>query len=205
MIDLRRWRYEAQIGHHTSYGSYMSAYQRAVDILFAEIETNNFPVNVIAYPLLFLIRHSLELGYKMNINYLSKYSGLDERVNWDRHHLVELHEAFKTHFMTAVNELGVSQDIVDEFNGYYSEVEVLTSTFNALDRGSYSFRYPVDLNQNVVFQHNETINLLDVKELYDKAMILLFHTADVLSDATDYYDYMDEMMEQALHSAYGSY
>ena len=85
--------------------------------------------------------------------------------------------------MAVVNHLGVSQDIVDEFDGYYSEVEGLTSTFNAIDRGSYYFRYPEDTNQNKVFLHNETINLLDVKELYEKAMTLLFHTADVLSEA----------------------
>lgn len=205
MIDPKRWHFEAQIGFHVSYGSYLGAYQRAVDILFLEIKARNCPVNTISYPLLFLVRHSLEIGYKLNINYLSRYSGLDDKVNWDKHNLIELHQAFKTHFMAVVKELDVDQYVVDDFNSYYSEVEKLTRTFNDLDRGSYSFRYPVDKKQKEVFKHEDTINLLDVKDLYDKALILLFHTADVLSGATDYYDYMNEMMEQELRSAYAPY
>ncbi|MBU0967720.1 MAG: hypothetical protein KKA54_15215 [Proteobacteria bacterium] len=205
MIDHKRWHFEAQIGFHISYGSYLSAYRRAVDILFEAIEARNSPVNTISYPLLFLVRHSLEIGYKLNINYLSRYSGLDDKVNWDKHYLIELHQAFKDHFMAVVKELGVDQKVVDDFNSYYSKVEKLTRIFNVLDRGSYSFRYPVDTKQKEVFKHKDTINLLDVKDLYDKAMILLFHTPDVLSDATDYHDYMNEIMEQELRSAYDPY
>lgn len=201
----RRWHYEAQIGSRISFGKYLGTYERAIEILFEEIESRHLPANAISYPLLFLVRHSLELGYKMNINYLAKYSELDEKVNWNRHYLIELHEAFRLHFMAVVSNLGVGQDIVDEFNRYCSEVEALTSTFNDIDRGSYSFRYPVDTDQNEVFHYDETINLLDVKELYDKAMTLLWHTADVLSDATDYHDYMERMIDQALYSSYNPY
>ena len=205
MTDPKRWHFEAQIGYSVSYWSYLSTYERAIDVLFSEVKERNLPVNAISYPLLFLIRHSLELGYKLNINYLSRYSELEEKVNWNQHHLIELHQAFKTHFMAVVKKLSLGQEDIDEFDSYYLEVERLTNTLNVLDRGSYSFRHPVDTKQERVFRDDDTINLMDVKELHSKAMVLLFHTADVLSDATDYYDYMDEVMEQELRSAHGPY
>ncbi len=194
--DLKRWTYEAQIGFHTSFGSYLGAYREAFNILFAQIEEKNVPVNVISYPLLFLARHSLELGYKFNINYLAKYSRLNDKVNWNKHHLRELHEAFGLHFEAVVHELNISKDIADDFNARFAEVEKLAKTFDHIDRGSFSFRYPVDTQQKAVFEHEDTINLLDVKELYEKAMTLVFHTTDVLSDFTDYVGYMNNCIAE---------
>lgn len=200
--DLKRWNYEARIGFYTTFGSYLGAYREAFEILFAQIEEKNVRVNVISYPLLFLARHSLELGYKLNINYLAKYSRLKDKVNWDRHYLRELHEAFGLHFRAVVHELNISKDIADEFNTRYTEVEKLMKAFDDIDRGSFSFRYPVDTERKTVFKHEDTVNLLDVKELYEKAMVLVCHTADVLSDFTDYVDYMNKLMEAEERSNY---
>ena len=189
--DRKRWDYEAQIGFHTSFGSYLDAYRQAFDILFAQIEEKAVRVNVISYPLLFLARHSLELGYKLNINYLAKYSQLEDKVNWNQHFLHELHVAFGLHFRAVVDKLNVPKAIANEFNARYAELEKITKTFDDIDRGSFSFRYPADTEQKTVFKPEDTINLLDVKELYDKAMVLLFHTADVLG-----VDFMSELMEE---------
>ena len=194
--DSNRWNYEAQIGINLNFLSYLHAYQTAFKILYAQIGEGNAPVNIISYPLLFLARHSLELGYKFNINYLAKYSHRKDKVNWNYHHLRELHDAFGLHFRGVVQKLNISKDIADEFNSRFAEVEKLTETFNKIDRGSFNFRYPVDTEQRNVFEHRATINLLDVKELYEKAMILVSHTADVLSDFTDYVDDMNQLLEE---------
>lgn len=200
--NVKRWKYETQIGFHTTFSSYLDAYSRAVDILFGQIEGKDLPVNVISYPLLFLIRHSLELGYKLNIKHLSKYSRLNDKVNWNKHFLRELHEAFRRHFMAVVKEIQVGRDIAEDFERRCEDLARLMKVFDTIDRGSFSFRYPVDSEQRVVFQHDETMNLLDVKDLYDKAMVLLLHTANVLSDFTDHVDYMNELMEDELRSNY---
>ena len=177
--DLKRWKYEVQIGFHTSYSSYLDAYHRAVDILFAQIEEKDLPANVVSYPLLYMVRHSLELGYKLNINQLSKYSLLGDEMNWVNwkgkrlHQLRELHKAFRLHFAAVVKELHIPNDIADEFKKRCKDLESLMRAFDDIDRGSFSFRYPEDTKQRIIFKHNETVNLLNVKILYDQAMILL--------------------------------
>jgi hypothetical protein len=57
-----------------------------------------------------------------------------------------------------------------------------------LHKNSDSFRYPVDKENNNSFDYRDTINLLDVKELYDKSMLLLTHTADVFAKHTNFAD-----------------
>ena len=198
----KRAKYEAQIGFHTTFSSYLDDYHRVVDILFDQIEENDVPVNVISCPLLFLVRHSLELGYKLNIKHLSKYSRSGHMVNSKTHHLRELHEAFRLHFTAVVKALHVGRDIADEFQRRCEDLEKLMKTFDDIDRGSFSFRYPEDTEQRVVFKHNETMNLLDVKDLYHKAMVLLSYTADVLSDFTDHVDYMNKLMEDEQRTNY---
>ena len=201
MGELPHWKYEAHVGFMPTYGAYLSSYKNAVNVLFDKI-SNGEPVDTLSLPFLFMVRHSLEVGYKMNINYLSKYSGLDDKVNWGKHYLKELHDAFGKHYEAASAEFNVSEEDDAEFSEMYEEVGGLTSTLNKIDRGSYSFRYPVDLKQSKVFNHDDRINLHDVKEVYDQAMVLLFHTADVLSQYTDYHDYMQSIMQSELRSAY---
>lgn len=201
--NLKRWKYEAQIGFHTTFSSYLDAYRRAAEILFGQIEKEGLAVNTVSYPFLFLVRHSLELGYKLNIKHLSKYSRLEDKVNWNEHFLRELHDAFRVHFMAVAKELQVDRVMVDEFSRRCKDVEKLMKTFDGIDRRSFSFRYPVDTEQRLVFRPGDTINLLDVQDLYNKAMILLFHTADVLSDITNHFDYMNELMERELRSNCG--
>lgn len=74
MADLPRWKYDAHVGFISSYGAYLSSYQNAVGVLFDRVSSGE-PVDTLSLPFLFMVRHSLEIGYKMNINYLSKYSG----------------------------------------------------------------------------------------------------------------------------------
>jgi hypothetical protein len=44
---------------------------------------------------------------------------------------------------------------------------------------------------------------LDIKEVFDKSMILLRYTADVFAKYTDYVDYIEGMYEEEMRSAYG--
>ena len=202
MTSLPHSKFEAHIGFTPTYGNYLSAYREAIELLFQQIESGHAPVDTLAIPFLFMVRHSLEIGYKMNINYLSRYSNLDDKVDWDKHFLAELHEAFARHYMAVSEKLEVEEKVDTEFQEMHKKLGDLTTQLNKIDRGSFSFRYPMDLDQKRVFDHDEKINLLDVKETFDQAMILLFHTADVLSIYTDYHDYMNELMEQELRSAH---
>ena len=51
-------------------------YLKAIDILMDSIDTNGEPIDFLANPILYLIRHSIELGLKYNLDYFEKYSDI---------------------------------------------------------------------------------------------------------------------------------
>ena len=69
-------RLKAYVGYSHSDMNLVGQYENAVDILFNHIIENKQRIDVIAHPLLYLMRHSIELALKENIRYLNKYSNL---------------------------------------------------------------------------------------------------------------------------------
>ena len=73
-LDLDKLK--ANIGHSYSDMNLVGQYENAIDILINQIIEEKHRVDTIAHPLLYLMRHSIELGLKENIKYLKKYSKL---------------------------------------------------------------------------------------------------------------------------------
>jgi hypothetical protein len=59
-------QFTAYIGLDRNWWHYYHHYKSAIDFLVEGIE-ENLPVNTVSSPLLFLIRHCLEIGFKANI------------------------------------------------------------------------------------------------------------------------------------------
>lgn len=90
-------QFNAFIDSYLSFPSYLGSYKRSFDILLKDVLVTNSHVDYIAYPLLFLARHCMELGLKTNIRYFAKYSGKDDYVKAGTHDLENLFRAFKMH------------------------------------------------------------------------------------------------------------
>jgi hypothetical protein len=168
------------------------------------VYNSGFHIDLIAYPLLFIARHCMELGFKANIRFFTKYSKNDYLNKGMTHDLKTLFLGFKEHFKCTVENLRkeygiiVTKEDITSFNDYCKEVEKLTDLFHKLDKCSDSFRYPVDKQDNKSFEMQDTINLLEVKELLEKSMILLSYTADVFAKYTDIADELLNMYEQEM-------
>jgi hypothetical protein len=207
--QVTKAKFKAYIGYYVNFWSYLNDYQNAFNVLVDSVDAGNSPIDTVAYPMLFIARHSLELGFKANIQYFKKYSEKKDYTNSDSHNLKDLFCGFKIHIDATVKNLKAKHDVevekadMKEFYKYCEDVEKLTLQFDVLDQGSYSFRYPVDKKSNVVFKHTDTVDLLDIKEVFDKSMILLRFTAAVFAKYTDYVDYMENMYEEEMRSAYG--
>lgn len=201
---LPEWKFITEIGESFNTHNYLYAYQEAVDTLYKEIALDKTIGRMyLAIPMLFMMRHSMELGYKVNINYLSKYSGLTENVNNNQHFLVKLHKSLAKHFNKASKTLEVSSEIKESFKEQYDKTERAMMYFDTLDPKSMGFRYMVDTNGKPIFQKEIQVNLLNLKKQYDEAMVLLNYTVDVLKE---YADYMQEMLaeyEREMKSYYG--
>ena len=206
-----RDQFNAYLGHYPSFWNYLGTYKNAFDALMDKVEKSGLHVDHLAYPILFTARHCMELGFKANIRYFMKYSEKDDYKKAGTHDLSKLFAAFKLHVIATIKNLKdkygieVEKTEVAEFNNYCKEVEKLTDIFHLLDQYSDSFRYPVDKENNKSFDHKDTINLLDVKELYDKSMILLTHTSDVFAKYTDYADEIEKMYEDEMKANYEYY
>lgn len=204
----RRARYEAFIGLYPDFWSYLRSYHNAFKALVQNLDDRRANVDSIAFPLLFLARHCMELGFKANIRYFQKYSRISDHTRSKSHDLKLLFSAFKLHMNNTIEKLEaefgskVNPEDIRSFNEYCQEVEILNDQFHLLDKGSYSFRYPVDNDGKPVFEPDETINIVDVINLFNKTMTLLYHTSDVFSKYTDYSDSIQQMYEDEMRSAY---
>lgn len=204
-----RTKFDAYLGHYMNFGSYLSSYENAFKALIDSVDNSGFHVDYLAYPILFTARHSLELGFKANIRYFSKYSEKSDFTNSDSHNLKDLFSGFKIHVRESIKKLKekydveVEKDDINDFEAYCKAVDSLVDRFDVLDKGSFCFRYPVDKDNKRVFKSTDIVNILDIKELFDKAMTLLHHTADIFSQYTDYADYIEKTYEDEMKSAYG--
>src|SRR5690242_5681506 len=128
-FGLSRAKYEAYLGNDRSFMGYVTTYHNAFNSLIEDVNRTDLHVDRISYPMLFMARHAMELGFKANIRYFKKYSERDDFTNSDSHNLKKLFEAFKLHISTTVKNLkskfdiNVSQDNLKEFEAYCKEVE----------------------------------------------------------------------------------
>ena len=84
-------------------------------------------------------------------------------------------ESYSNAFEVLIKEnygIEIDKEDIKDFEMYCKDVEKLTNIFHSLDKSSDSFRYSVDRNNNNSFDYKETINLLDIKELFDRSIIL---------------------------------
>ena len=181
-----------RVGKRQSFASYLTAYEHAVKQLFDSVTSGREPAELIAPPLLFLMRHSMELGYKFTLWELHEMNG--EPYDFERfkdHRLGELHEALREAHGKAVKKYDLPDDHVANFEEYCAKTEAGMKRFSRLDFRSMSFRYPVDTQGNPSLSKTETVDLVALKLLYDEAMVLLRHTADVLGEYVDIRNWME--------------
>lgn len=153
-------------------------YDATVFELFLQIHSNKVSANDIYLPLLFLIRHSIELKIKfalMNIgNELS-----DKSVITSCHSLNKLWDVFTSHIMPAIQNI-TDQELKNESLEKYSQAESLKKLMAVLDANSFCFRFPVDRKGHLSsFKPTKHI-LEEVKDLYLKADTFLCFAVEVL-------------------------
>lgn len=201
----------AHLGHYTSFTSYLFSYKTAFDILLNQIKEERVAVDVVAYPILFIARHCLELGFKLNIRWFKQYSKKEDYQKANTHNLEGLFSGFKLHVRGALKSIEnlvghpIDKTDIEEFESYCTQVEKLTSMLHTLDMFSDSFRYPIDKKGSKSFEPNIEIDLLDIEELFQQSMTLLMFTADVFSKYTSYADAINKMYEEELRRHYESY
>jgi hypothetical protein len=129
------------------------------------------------------MRHALELGYKWTLLGLASYLKKPCKTGEFRHSLSKLHIRLGDDVRDLCQRLGIE---IPDFNRRYVEAESVLKVFEQLDKEEFAFRYPTDRNRRkMAFAAGQTINLVDIKNDYDNAMVLLRHTLNIVGEHID--------------------
>lgn len=182
--------YKIDLPSKAEWWRYYREYKQFVDFTFRELKGGE--VTSISLPLAFCIRHTLELGYKMNLLELEKVSDLDAKVEYkgkSAHKIDDLHREFDSQMKAIFKKFGIDRKIIKQYNRLNEDLKKLKTQLHKLDELSFAFRYPVkndgitpNFEKQADFTQNQSINFKDIKELYDRSILLLTYTTDVVAE-----------------------
>src|ERR1041385_5924273 len=137
--NLPGGHFTAHIGQNFSWGDYCGSYQGAVEALWSQVAEMKATPDRLALPLLFLVRHTVELGYKAAL--ADFYSALRKGKVPEDHQLKVLHRNLGAVFDELVNTGWVSPDSENEFRKRYSATRQFKEWLLRWDAANDAFRY----------------------------------------------------------------
>ena len=186
---LHEQHFTAHIGLYPSFSAFVAFYEHAIEKLYSEVSERNETADAVAIPLLFLMRHTMELGYKFSLVHLCELNSsifTPELKGHEGHSLTKLHARLGSEFSKALANGRISARDREAFEEHYSTTEKGMKLFDALDERSAKLRFP-NSDQTAAFPLDATVNLLELKEAFDAAMVLLGSIVDVIARPEVYY------------------
>lgn len=172
-------KFESYIGWNQTWWNYYIQYKEGVDELVKSVE-NNKPIDTVSLPLLFMLRHSLELGLKANILKLELLNENIAKLKLDgkSHRLDHLFNKLKEHLNPHMHNL--SATVKSETTDYLITLSELVDILHKLDVGSYEFRYPIDTLKMPNFEWSDRVLVGDIVNLYYRIQTFLLYLENVL-------------------------
>ncbi|WP_313100915.1 hypothetical protein [Epilithonimonas sp.] len=173
--------YDLKLAYKSEWYKYFAEYEHTVNLIFKSISGGE--ISILSLPLAFLIRHTLELGYKMNLIELEKVSGIKAKIEYKgkaAHKIDDLHKEFESQMIEIFKKYQADKDTKKQFNTLNKKLTELKKTIHKLDELSYAFRYPVKNDgitpnfDNLDFNDKtDVINFKEIKSLFDDSFMLL--------------------------------
>lgn len=129
-------------------GHVKTQYDDLIITLLYGIKMGELEIAEIYLPLLFLIRHSLELGYKDNLSeVVTQLNKSQIKKVQEKHSLGSLYNIVSQFVIDARSRMTPSDEpIMREIDNYLPIVKRLNVILHNIDSVSHSFRFPVDKN-----------------------------------------------------------
>ncbi len=179
----------SHIGMHSNTNeTYAMQYKEAFDTLYKSSK----PADMIALPMMFLMRHYLELILKSNIMYFSKFSeskSMLKRIK-SEHKLLLLANAFQEHWNLVVKKYKLKINDTE----YIKSFEIFIALMDQLDQYSMSFRYSHDKENEKHFEWGDTLDIYTIKKSLDKVLPFIEHSVDVFYDQVEQYIELEKEM-----------
>jgi|SRR5215217_1643407 len=180
----KKWNYLQNLGYKTTWQRYFNEYTLAVENLLQLSDMSQ--TTVLALPVLYLMRHSLELAFKLNLLELETISGDPARIDYSgkiAHVLLKLHQEFERQTQIIFDNGNYKEEILKDFKRRNLELRSFRTFFDKLDNWSHAFRYPVQ-NDGVTksFNKSDEINITEIIPVYEAVQPILRYTSLVLLD-----------------------
>lgn len=182
--------YDIKLTYKAEWWRYYGEYKFGVDFIFKSLTGGE--ITGLSLPLAFMIRHTLELGYKMNLIELEKVSGLKAKIIYtgkSAHKIDDLHLEFESQMNAIFEKYNADKEIIKQFKELNSKLEKLKKLVHKLDELSYAFRYPVkndgvtpNFDNKSIEDKTDVINFKVIKELYDDSLFLISYSTEVVND-----------------------
>jgi hypothetical protein len=163
-----------------SYSNYLDSYKKSIKTLYQAIESQQIAPLDAVFPLFFLIRHFLEIGYKGNIYDLARTTGIPHGLNKPTHHLPTLHTSLKNQFTAAAIAAKMTKAKTKEFNKYFRKLSELVKQFEKIDHAGVTFRYPDPNKKNAATTPGLTLDVKQTYKQFDEAKELLIYLQDFM-------------------------
>lgn len=178
--------------HSNTNDTYAMQYKEAFDTLYESSKS----VDTIALPMMFLMRHYLELILKSNIMYFSEFSESKSMLKniKSEHKLKSLANAFQEHWNLVVKKYKLKIDDKKYIESFKTFIELM----DQLDKYSMSFRYSHDKDDEKHFEWGETLDIYSIKKSLDNVLPFIQHSSDVFYDQVEQYIELEKEMMREL-------
>lgn len=158
------WENNAMLGWtHFPWDIYAAGYKDAADALVKVLLDRKAPLDSVVYPLVFLYRQALELELKLILPCARRLAEKEPVSNHD-HRLMPLW----TELRTLLDRLDPRDDDPE-----IPAIEEVIRQLDAVDSGSFSFRYPTSKKGEVALPELRHINVRHLGEVMDSVLMML--------------------------------
>lgn len=192
LVQKKEWDFVFHLHEVRSTGNVRASFNWLIKVLIEGIIENKFLFNKLYLPLLYLIRHSLELGLKINIIEIQEVSELINKKDYsDEHSLEKLFNCLHG-FLEKIEIEKLDEILQRQLNNYIKKYKMLNKIIHNLDTHSLTFRYPVNdekkliLNKSVINSTNIFKLLNEIEPFLDFTTVVLKEVGVLELSAKDY-------------------
>ena len=157
-------------------------YDFTISSLLTGVLNKEINMDQVYLPLLFLIRHGIELALKANL------LDIEDELNQAKqseirssHSLIRLFNILDKFIDEMIKNIPSNETkLLEDTHIYRQDIKILNDLINNIDTYSQTFRFPVDNNQNEVNFNPRKGFLFDVYQLYQKSDAYLTFAVPVL-------------------------
>jgi len=181
-----QWDLTFHMGECWGLGHIRTQYDEVIEFLVEGVLFENYDINKIYLPLLFLIRHSLELALKFNLQEARKVSPtkVQDKKYDDMHSLSQLYNCFGgvNGYLSKLDLSKMSEETKKQYDAYKIQYEELNESIHQLDNNSMYFRFPVDNKGKHHPLYMKGEGLYKILKLYYLTDPFITFTLDVLEE-----------------------